>query len=294
MKSKLFLAMVALLLAVPFVASTAAVCSTDPGVRDTVRIGNVVVPVVTPGQIFEVPLYIYNDESISAFTVGLKWNPANIRYQSATLSPEWTTAPYSFTPNIDRSDTAIGLVGFGTISFDPENPIPASGAAKLVYTIRFQTRTGAVASAITVDSSFFPPAGPWIFAPEPPPVVGDGICPEYAHTDPGKVDIRLPVQEFDGPVLPETYSIDQNNPNPFNPTTSINFALPTAAKTKIEVFNILGQKVRTLVDEYLTAGNKRVEWDGTDERGSAVASGIYLYKMTANDFTETKKMLLMK
>ncbi len=291
MKSKLFLAMVALLLAVPFVAGSATVCGTDANVRDTVRIGQVVVPVVTPGQIFDVPVYLFADEGISAFSLGLKWNsPANIRYHSAVLNPAWQTGDYTFSTQIDRSDTAIGLVGLGAYTFDPAFPIPASNDPQVIFTVKFQTKNGAVPALITIDSSFFPPAGPWLLVPATGQT-GDGICPEYVHST---VDIRLPVQEFDGPVLPKTYSIDQNNPNPFNPTTSINFALPTAAKTRIDVFNILGQKVKTLVDEYLTAGNKRVEWDGTDDRGNAVASGIYLYKMTANDFTETKKMMLMK
>ncbi len=293
MKSKLFLAVVALLLAVPFVAGSATVCGFDANARDTVRIGPVVVPVVTPGQIFDVPVYLFADEAIAAFTLGLKWSsPSNIRYHSAVINPAWTTDPYSFTASFDRSDTAIGLVGLGAYTFDTDNPIPASNDPQVIFTVKFQTKTGAVPALITIDSSFFPPGGPWLLSPASG-ATGDGICPEYVHAA-DLVDIRLPVQEFDGPVLPQTYSIDQNNPNPFNPTTSINFALPTAAKTRIDVFNILGQKVKTLVDEYLTAGNKRVEWDGTDDRGNAVASGIYLYKMTANDFTETKKMMLMK
>ncbi len=289
MKNRFLVAIMATLLAVPFVAGYAVDCGVDASARDTVRIGPVVVPVVTPGQFIDVPIYLFADEDISALSLGIKWSGVpNIRYQSATLDPD--IAALGFLTSFDRSDTAIGLVGLGAYTFDPTQPIPASGTAKLLFTVRFQTKNGAVPDLITIDSSFFPPAGPFLLTPASGGT-GDGICPEYWHS---AVDIRLPVQEFDGPVLPQTYSIDQNNPNPFNPTTSISFALPTAAKTKIEVFNILGQKVRTLVDEYLTAGNKRVEWDGTDERGSAVASGIYLYKMTANDFTETKKMLLMK
>lgn len=291
MKSKLFLAMVALLLALPFVTGSAQVCGVDANARDTVRIGPVVVPVVTPGQIIDVPVYLFADEGISAVSLGLKWSsPANVRYHSAVLNPVLTSDPFSFSSQIDRSDTAIGLVGLGAYTFDPANPIPANATAQLLFTVKFQTKNGAVPALITIDSSYFPPAGPWLISPAEGGT-GDGICPEYVHST---VDIRLPVQEFDGPILPKAYSIDQNNPNPFNPTTSINFALPTAAKTRIDVYNILGQKVKTLVDEYLTAGNKRVEWDGTDDRGNAVASGIYLYKMTANDFTETKKMMLMK
>ncbi len=288
MKSKLFLAMVALLLAVPFVAGSATVCGVDANARDTVRIGNAIVPVVTPGQLIEIPVYIYADEDISGFSIGFKWTGTNIRYASATLDQE--IVDFGFSPFISRKDTVNNIIGLGVANLTAGS-LPASNTARLIYTVRFMTKNGATADQITIDSVFFPPAGPWLLTPSEGGT-GDGICPEYRHS--ALIDIRLPVQEFDGPVLPKTYSIDQNNPNPFNPTTSINFALPTAAKTRIDVFNILGQKVRTLVDEYLTAGNKRVEWDGTDDRGNAVASGIYLYRMTANDFTETKKMMLMK
>jgi flagellar hook assembly protein FlgD len=83
-------------------------------------------------------------------------------------------------------------------------------------------------------------------------------------------------------------------PNPFNPNTVIMFAIPKPGEVRIEVFNVLGQKVKTLANEFSKAGYKRVEWDGTDDNGSSVASGVYLYRMTAGDFSETKKMLLLK
>lgn len=289
MKNRLMVAIVAMFLAVPFITASAVTCGTDPGVKDTLRIGNAVIPVVTPGQLISIPLYIFADENLSAFTCGLKWTGDNIRYASVALDQE--LLDLEFIANVSRKDTLTHIIGLGITNLGGGS-IPASNTARLIMTVRFMTKNGATADQITLDSTFFPPAGPVILSPFSGGT-GDGICPEYVHAA-NNVDIRLPVQEFDGPILPETYAMSQNTPNPFNPSTSIDFALPTAAKTKIEVFNILGQKVKTLVDEYLTAGNKRVEWDGTDDRGSAVASGIYLYKMTANDFTQTKKMMLMK
>lgn len=285
MKSKLFMALVAVFLTLPFITAYGE-CGEDPGVRDTVRIGNAIIPVVTPGQLISIPVYIYSDEDLAAMTLGFQWSSPHIRYASVLLSQE--LQDLGFTTLLHRPDTTQQIIGVGVIHFEA-GVIPASNEARLMFTVRFMTKTGAVPTEITIDSTFFGAVGPFELAKAGG--IGE-LCPEFSHM--AAVDIRLPVQEFDGPVLPETYSISQNNPNPFNPTTSIDFALPTAAKTKIEVFNILGQKVKTLVDEYLTAGNKRVEWDGTDENGSTVASGIYLYRMTANDYTETKKMMLMK
>lgn len=86
----------------------------------------------------------------------------------------------------------------------------------------------------------------------------------------------------------------QNYPNPFNPVTTIEYYLPKSAEVKISVYNILGQKVSTLVNEYQTAGLRRVIWDGKDERGNSVASGIYFYKLSVPEFSKTKKMLLIK
>ncbi|MEE9555432.1 MAG: S8 family serine peptidase [candidate division Zixibacteria bacterium] len=99
----------------------------------------------------------------------------------------------------------------------------------------------------------------------------------------------------DGVVeLPTAYNLSQNYPNPFNPTTEIDFALPENGHVTLEVFNVLGQKVRTLVDEDMNAGYQSITWMGDDEQGNNVSSGIYLYKLEAGDKTFTKKMLMLK
>ena len=95
-------------------------------------------------------------------------------------------------------------------------------------------------------------------------------------------------------LLPGGYQLYDNYPNPFNPTTTISYDLPEAAQVKLEVFNLLGQQVAMLVDEFQQAGHHQVVWDGTNTGGSAAASGVYLYRITANDFSESKKMMLVK
>ncbi|OGC94823.1 MAG: hypothetical protein A2142_05975 [candidate division Zixibacteria bacterium RBG_16_48_11] len=98
-----------------------------------------------------------------------------------------------------------------------------------------------------------------------------------------------------GAVLPTDFALSQNYPNPFNATTLIQFALPRSSQVKLEIFNVLGQKVVTLVDEELQAGYKQVTWDGRDQKGNIVSSGIYFYRLRAgNQFTEMKKMVLIK
>jgi hypothetical protein len=94
--------------------------------------------------------------------------------------------------------------------------------------------------------------------------------------------------------IPESFSLIQNYPNPFNPETDISYALPSDCQVKLTIYNLLGQKVKTLVNEPQTAGYKTVHWGGKDEQGNLVASGIYFYKLNAGDYTSTKKMVMTK
>jgi len=95
-------------------------------------------------------------------------------------------------------------------------------------------------------------------------------------------------------ALPGQFQLYGNRPNPFNPTIRIDYALPTACDVRLTVYNILGQTVRVLVDGYQDAGFQTVVWDGKDGAGQPAASGIYLYRIEAGNFTNTKKMVLMK
>lgn len=108
----------------------------------------------------------------------------------------------------------------------------------------------------------------------------------------GTSDVREVVSEKT--VLPEAFSLDQNYPNPFNPNTMIRFSLPQDCWVKLEVYNLLGQKVKTLVDQMLLAGTKEVVWDGKNQAGALVSSGIYFYRIQTKDFTDIKKMVLVK
>lgn len=85
-----------------------------------------------------------------------------------------------------------------------------------------------------------------------------------------------------------------NYPNPFNPSTTIQFSLKESSPVQIEIFNITGQKVRTLVNGTLPAGTHNIEWNGTDNSGRGVGSGVYFFKMGSGKYTSTKKMILMK
>jgi len=95
-------------------------------------------------------------------------------------------------------------------------------------------------------------------------------------------------------AIPTAYKLGQSFPNPFNAATVINYQLPEKANVRIEVFDLSGHKVNTLVNDEQTAGYRSVVWNGTDDGGSTVASGIYFYKITAGSFKDTKRMILSK
>ena len=104
-------------------------------------------------------------------------------------------------------------------------------------------------------------------------------------------------EEEEEEKLPLRFTLKQNYPNPFNAVTSIQFAVGSGQSpvhTTLKIYNILGEEVKTLIDEWQTRGNYRVIWDGKDKFGKEVASGIYLYQLKVGDQRKTKKLLLLK
>jgi len=92
----------------------------------------------------------------------------------------------------------------------------------------------------------------------------------------------------------DTYILSQNYPNPFNPVTHISYQIPVSNEVIIKVYNLLGKEIKKLVNEHKAAGTYSVQWDGIDNDGHAVSSGVYLYRIAAGNFSQVNKMLLMK
>lgn len=102
-------------------------------------------------------------------------------------------------------------------------------------------------------------------------------------------DIPTSVEQHDDHLLPTEFRLEQNYPNPFNPSTTIQFAVPQASDVKVQVFDIIGRRVATLVDQAYEAGVYTVTFDASD-----LASGVYVYRIQAGDFAETRKLMLLK
>jgi hypothetical protein len=121
----------------------------------------------------------------------------------------------------------------------------------------------------------------------------NAVCGEGWYIDDIHLECDLPVSTGEH-FAPALLSLDQNYPNPFNPNTHISFTLPKAQTAQLSIYNLKGQIVKRLLNAPLPAGQTTVSWDGTDERGNAVSSGIYSYRLLSEGHSITRKMLLMK
>jgi hypothetical protein len=174
---------------------------------------------------------------------------------------------------------------------------PADGSGAL-FVSSSKTPGEITVGSMRVDSSAGEGSGDlveFVFKSIHTPVPGDFQVAEGVLIDlSGKMDPLLNVEVGNLSLLPESYGLDQNHPNPFNPSTTINYQMPEEAQVKLVIYNLLGQQIKTLVNERVEAGFHKIVWDGTDEIGRQVASGVYVYRMDAGSFHHTRRMMLVK
>ncbi len=186
---------------------------------------------------------------------------------------------------ITGTDFWLSVVASGT-----EDQRWPGGNRMLLATITFRVEDS---MTVCLDSTFWPPTGQFLWSRAD----SRTYVPRHSLPICFKVDtVGTGVREIPGSddTRPTEFALSQNYPNPFNPDTYIEFGLSKAAHVKIDIFNIVGQRVRTLVDEEMKSGRYVADWDGKDEQGHSVSSGIYFYRMQADDFSDMKKMLLVK
>jgi hypothetical protein len=157
---------------------------------------------------------------------------------------------------------------------------------------------------ITVQSSAYPLTVSWSLKGDGSYELSEGVTSHLVRGE-GALRIansevrRLVLKVTGSSSLPKEFSLSQNYPNPFNPTTNIKYALPVDSKLTMEIYNVLGQRVRTLISNDLPAGYHVVEWNGTGNAGQQLASGVYFLQMSATGingkkFSEIRKLMMMK
>ena len=95
-------------------------------------------------------------------------------------------------------------------------------------------------------------------------------------------------------LLPKNYTLNQNYPNPFNPITTLKYSLPSRVKVRLTIYDMMGEVVKTLIEEHQNPGYKLVQWDATNSRGYPVSAGVYIYNIEAGNFRQSKKMIFLK
>jgi hypothetical protein len=121
---------------------------------------------------------------------------------------------------------------------------------------------------------------------------GDGIAAYFDNIVVN--DLVTSVEDNSNSIIPNEIALEQNYPNPFNPETQISYKLATGGYISLAIHDLLGREIKTLVSEEQPSGNYTVSWDGRDELGNKVPSGIYFYSLKAGKFVESKKMIMMK
>lgn len=264
----------------------------QPSVSDTIKlvvIGGEDAGGVQDGS-FGIQVLISHDSAIAGGGLGFTWNDtANWRLDSIVLGPE--VSAWTFPSKTDTAfANSIGMFITGGVDFGAAS-MPA-GTDQLWCEFWFSLKAGnnwGAGKEMTVDSTFFPPSGPFLVV-----YTGLGATEVTPIFTGAKIVTFNDVQVNSDGVLPATFELSQNYPNPFNPSTKIDFSVAGRSHVDLAIYNVLGQRVKTLVNEELAPESYTVTWNGVNDHGQQVASGLYFYKLTAGDVVVTRKMMLMK
>lgn len=255
----------------------------------------------------KIEIYAYSTQNVASVSVGFAMNRRIVSIDTAYLSPilQGAQAPNVVFVNdsIFVTNDTLSFAFFGALQITG-GTIFSAGDTTFIGTCEFSFIEDSLdidplnpndfwaddSVLFWFDSTFIPPGGDFIFTAED----GSSIIPNMFSNDSVWLKRFVDVSEIRPNVVPKTFELSQNYPNPFNPSTQIEFAVPSKSHVELVIYNALGQRVRELVNEDLDAGWKSVTWDGTDNTGNSVASGIYLYRIEAGDFAQSKKMILMK
>jgi len=236
-----------------------------------------------------VPLSISNDDNLAGIDIALKYSDGvrikEVKFDNTRIS-YWDLKATM----LSEVNKTVVIMAVPQLSMAKKSALPAGTDQKIAELV-FE-RTDPLLKSITLE----------------PTVVEDPhheIFFVYANTDatgqytqwredPVLVGGNVALVSTGGANVPTEFGLDQNYPNPFNPTTDIKFALPAGSHVQLAVYNVLGQNVRNLVDQDMPAGNHKVTWDGRNSDGQQVSSGIYFYRISADNFSATKKMMMLK
>jgi hypothetical protein len=227
-----------------------------------------------PGQEFSIEIYASDVTNLFGIAFELIYSPTTSLEPILTEAGMWMGDDVVFFPNID---TNAGTISIGITRKAGQGGVNGSGiVAKIKMKMSVDSTVGDTTELILQSLSANDPNG-------------RSITFELINKT-----LVTNVKSAQGDLVPTNFDLKQNFPNPFNPETTIQYDLPTAEYIQIDVFNVLGQKIRTLIDSQKQAGSFTHVWDGRNDQGEFVVSGLYMYCIQAGSFVEMRKMLLMK
>ena len=215
-----------------------------------------------PGELLEVPVMLTNGNNLLSFEIDLSYESEAITLESIA----WSDLIGHFTIEENYEAGSIKVAGLGT------EPDGQEGV--------FATVSLFIASSFT-DESFDVTINKYRIN-ESDPI--EDVVVTFTNSALG----------IDANTIPTVYALHQNYPNPFNPTTQVNYDLPETGSVQIMIYDLMGRKVRTLINSEQNAGFKTLQWNATNDRNEPVSAGLYLYTIQAGEFRQTKKMVLLK
>lgn len=284
MKIKLICSII--VLAVAVFLPVFAQAQTDPGQRDTAIVMTSRPEAGANDSIFIVEIWAWHDAVDILPTIGFKWDSEKLTLDSAKVNPTFASL-FTFVFFYDGSKALSNTNNRALISGAnlTNSGITPQGARYHVSTYYFTiSPKWDVADEFMVDSSGWDDGSELLFTE---PSAGNQWTPVWAYgTTP--VHVLDPSDVGDQNGLPAVYSLSQNYPNPFNPETVIEFSLQQAGEYNFTVYNVIGQVVYE-ISGMGSVGNNDIHWNGSNQ-----SSGVYFYKLEAGNYTETKKMMLVK
>jgi hypothetical protein len=263
--------------------------ATDPGLQDSVIIDTLNVPYNSQGASGIVKVWFRTDDSVMTVNLPITWtSPDGLVFPGRTVWRETFTEWSDVFDTLLVAERLLRQVAFAQTGTGDSlvPPLQTNYVRLRAMDLRFVAAPNAAPQFVIVDTVYDPrnmsvqfggPRGDWDLTP--------GGYFRYGTTGIG---------DGQSASLPTEFGLKQNYPNPFNPETNIQFMVPKASNVSIEIFNILGQRVKSLVSESKEAGVYSVRWDGANEDGQNVPSGVYFYKMVAGDFAQTNKMIMLR
>lgn len=240
----------------------------------------------TVGQSIAVDIQMFNEKDLQAIGLAFEYGTDRLTLDSVSYSGTRGAAAVSRTLSTNGAFHQL----FAEIEFADLAPLlPGTGVIARLY---FGIDAACPETTIVIDTTTIGFIQKSYFRL----TAADGSIEFIPLFRSGTIDVKLGtgVDDRDDGSLPHAFALAQNFPNPFNPTTEIQFSLPRTSRVRLEIYDIMGRTVRTLLDDTRAAGTHQVTFDGRAGDGTPVATGIYFYRLSTDSFSQSRKMLLLK